>query len=85
MESPRCVSSRVRPIARAKAISTKVWLVKDAVDQTWIGDDGLDATLSAGKKVKGALYYEIPAEAAEITLEYDVNFYSSDKIIFIVK
>ena len=56
-----------------------------AVDQTWIGDDGLDATLSAGKKVKGALYYEIPAEAAEITLEYDVNFYSSDKIIFIVK
>lgn len=56
-----------------------------AVDQSWIGDDTLDATLSAGKKVKGALYYEIPAEATEITLEYDVNFYSSDKIIFIVK
>lgn len=56
-----------------------------AVDQTWIGDDGLDATLSAGKKVKGAIYYEVPVEAAEITLEYDVNYFSNDKIVFIVK
>lgn len=56
-----------------------------AMDQSWVGDDTLDATLSAGKKVKGALYYEIPEESAEITLEYDVNYFSNEKIIFVVK
>lgn len=56
-----------------------------AMDQSWIGDDGLDATLSAGKKAKGALYFEVPVDAQEITLEYDVNYFSSDKIVFVVK
>lgn len=56
-----------------------------AVDQCYSGDDGIDATLSPGKKAKGAVYYEVPADAKEITLEYETNFWSEDKIIFIVK
>lgn len=56
------------------------------VDQTWIGDDnGLDATLSTGKKTKGAVFFEIPKEAQSIELEYETNFWTEDKIIFICK
>lgn len=56
------------------------------VDQTWIGDDnGLDATLSAGRMTQGAVYFEVPIEAESIELEYDINFWQSDKIIFVGK
>lgn len=56
-----------------------------AVNETWIGDDGLSATLSPGKKTKGAVYYEIPVGAKEICLEYETNFWTEDKIIFTIK
>lgn len=56
-----------------------------AVDQTWIGDDDLSATLSPGKKAKGSLYFEVPAGAQEITLEYKTNFWTEDKVVFMVK
>lgn len=56
-----------------------------AVDQSWVGDDGLDATLSAGKKAKGAIYFEVPEDAQEIELEYSVNYFTESKVIFIVK
>ena len=45
----------------------------------------LDATLSAGKKTKGAVFFEVPADAKEIMLEYELNFMTEDKVIFIVK
>lgn len=55
-------------------------------DQTWIGDDnGLDASLSAGKKTKGAVFFEIPKDAQSIELEYETNFWTEDKVIFICK
>lgn len=53
--------------------------------ETWIGEDELSATLSPGKKAKGALYYEVPADAGEITLEYETSFWTQNKIIFVVK
>lgn len=56
-----------------------------AADQAWIGEDTLDATISPGKKAKGAIYYEVPADAAEILLEYETNFWTEGKIIFVVK
>ena len=56
-----------------------------SVDQAWVGDDQIDATLSPGKKVKGGVYFEVPADANKITLEYETNFWSEDKVIFIVK
>lgn len=56
------------------------------VDQTWIGDDnGLDATLSSGRTTQGAVFFEVPVDAESIELEYDINFWQSDKIIFVGK
>lgn len=56
------------------------------VDQAWIGDEnGLDGSVSPGKKAKGAIYFEVPADAESIELQYETNFWSEDKIIFIVK
>lgn len=56
------------------------------VDQTFIGDDnGLDATLSSGRTTQGSVYFEVPQEAESIELEYDINFWQSDKIVFVGK
>lgn len=56
------------------------------VDQSYLGDDnGLDATLSAGRTTEGSVYFEVPANANKIELEYDISFWQSDKIIFIGK
>lgn len=56
------------------------------VDQTWVGDDnGLDATLSSGRTTQGSVYFEVPVGAESIELEYDINFWQSDKIIFVGK
>ena len=56
-----------------------------SVEQTWLDAGSLDATLSKGKKTKGSVYFEVPEGAKEITLEYAVNYFTSDKIIFVVK
>lgn len=56
-----------------------------SMKQQWIGDDSLDADLSPGKKVKGALYFEIPVESEKIVAEYDVDILSKTKIVFKVK
>lgn len=56
-----------------------------SVDQTWMGDDDLDATLSPGKKVKGSVYFEIPKDSKDIELAYETNFWTEDKVVFIVK
>lgn len=56
------------------------------VDQTWIGDNnGLDAKLSAGRSAEGTLYFEVPENTEKIELEYDINFWGNDKIIFVAK
>lgn len=56
------------------------------VDQSWIeSDNGLDATLSAGREAEGAVYFEVPTDAESIELEYDINFWQSNKIIFVGK
>ena len=56
------------------------------VNQTWINaDDDLSGTLSAGKKMKGSLYFEIPIESNSVILEYKNNVWIDDIIKFIVK
>lgn len=55
-------------------------------DQTWIVDDnGLDGKLSAGRESEGSVYFEVPEDAESVELEYDINFWQSDKIIFVGK
>lgn len=56
-----------------------------SMDQSWVGDDQIDATISSGKKVKGAVYYEVPANAEKIELEYNVNYFTQSKIVFVAK
>lgn len=49
--------------------------------------DGLlsSTTLSSGKKAKGYIYYEIPQNAESIVVEYETNFWTENKITFVVK
>ena len=56
-----------------------------AIDQTYFSEDSLDATLSKGKKTKGSVYFEVPKDTKEMTIEYETNFWTESKIIFIVK
>lgn len=49
------------------------------------GDDYLSATLSPGKKVRGTVCYEVPLDAEEVILEYETNYWTQNKIIFVVK
>lgn len=55
-----------------------------SVEQAFFDDD-IDASLSPGKKIKGSVYFEVPKDSKSITLEYETNFWTEDKIIFIVK
>ena len=48
-------------------------------------DKDLDATLSAGKKTKGVMCFEIPKDAKDISLEYETNYWSESKVCFEVK
>lgn len=50
-------------------------------------DSSLDAinSVAPGRKVKAAVYYEVPADAESIEIEIDGDFWSSEKIIFEVK
>lgn len=55
------------------------------VDPWYYADDDINGTISSGKKVKGAVYFEVPKDAKEITVEYDMNLWTSKKAIFLVK
>lgn len=48
-------------------------------------DKDLDATLSAGKKTKGVVCFEVPKDAKNISLEYETNYWSESKVCFEVK
>lgn len=55
------------------------------MEQTYMDGLDLDATLSAGKKTKGSVFFEVPKDAKNITVEYETNFWTENKIIFVVK
>lgn len=50
-----------------------------------IVDDRLSATISPGRKCKGAIYFEVPKNFEAFELEYKDNMFLSDKVIFVVK
>ncbi|MDO5381339.1 MAG: DUF4352 domain-containing protein [Eubacteriales bacterium] len=54
-------------------------------DQKYGFDGTLSATLSSGKKTNGYVYYEVPADATSIVIEYSDNYFSDKKISFVVK
>ena len=58
------------------------------MSQTFITDDSdgsLDGVLSPGRKAQGAVYFEIPVDAQSIELEYAINYFMDDRIIFVAK
>lgn len=57
----------------------------DCEEFIWVDDSSFGSTLSAGKKTKGSIYFEVPKDAKEITIEYENNVWTSEKIVFIVK
>ena len=46
------------------------------------GEDGLSATLSAGRTTTGAIYFEVPNDAQTIEVEYEENVLTDKKILF---
>lgn len=49
---------------------------------TFFRDDNISATLSAGRKAKGTVTFEVPAEATVVEVEYLTNYWTSDRIVF---
>ena len=47
-----------------------------------VRDDDLSATLSAGRKTKGTVLFEVPLDAEVIELEYETNIISGESIVF---
>lgn len=52
------------------------------MEEKYFDGASLSATLSAGKKTKGAVFFEVPADAKEIILEYETNYWTEKKIVF---
>ena len=46
------------------------------------GENGLSATLSAGRSTEGYIYFEVPVDAQEIEVEYETNVFTDEKITF---
>lgn len=55
------------------------------MNQTYRDDTKGMSLLSPGKKAVQAVYYEVPQDASEITLEYKENALLSDRVVFSVK
>lgn len=51
----------------------------------FIRDDNLSATLSAGRKTKGTVTFEVPIDAQIIEVEYLSNYWTSNRVVFTVK
>ena len=56
-----------------------------ASDYYYVDDYFTVFTLSAGRSTSGNFYFEVPADAEEIELEYEVNAWTDKKAIFKVE
>lgn len=56
-----------------------------ACAQTYIRDDDLSATLSAGRKTKGTVTFEVPDDAEVVEAEYLDNIWTSGRITFTIQ
>lgn len=45
-------------------------------------DDNLSATLSAGRKVKGTVTFEVPTNANVVEVEYLSNYWTANRVVF---
>ena len=54
-------------------------------EQSFVRDDDLSATLSAGRKAKGFVTFEVPNDANVIELEYLSNYWTSNRVVFTIQ
>ena len=54
----------------------------NSCDGTYSRDDDISATLSAGRKTKGTVAFEVPVDAEVIEIEYLTNYWTSNRIVF---
>ena len=54
-------------------------------NQSFIADDDLSATISAGRKVKGSVVFEVPDDASIVEAEYVSNYWTSERVVFTVQ
>ena len=48
----------------------------------WAEDLMQSGTLSSGRKASGYVYFEVPEDLKEAEIEYETNFWTSNKVIF---
>lgn len=53
-----------------------------ACEQSYLGGDTLSASLSAGRKVKGSVIFEVPSNAQTVEVEYLADYWTSNRIVF---
>ena len=51
-------------------------------DAAYFRDDNISATLSAGRKAKGTVTFEVPLDAEVIEVEYLTNYWTSNRVVF---
>ena len=51
-------------------------------DAAYFRDDNLSATLSAGRKAKGTVTFEVPLDAKIVEVEYLTNYWTSNRVVF---
>ncbi len=56
-----------------------------ACDLAYFRDDVISATLSAGRKAKGTVTFEVPDGATTVEVEYLSNFWTSNRVVFTVE
>lgn len=54
-----------------------------AAQMYYAGDEGLSATLSAGRVTTGCVYFTVPENAKQIEIEYETNWFTEKKIKFV--
>ncbi len=69
----------------ASAFSFDCYADGVACEASYLRDDDLQATISAGRKAKGTVTFEVPDNAEVIEAEFNSNVWTSDRIAFTVK
>lgn len=52
---------------------------------SYIWEKSLSADLSSGRKVTGSVYFQVPEDAQDIEVEYETNFWTEEKVLFLVE
>ena len=52
---------------------------------SYFREDNISATMSAGRKAKGTVTFEVPDDAKVVEVEYLSNYWTSNRVVFTVE